>query len=513
MILCITSLSIRIPAGALCVFSQLDKNRKQPRHDVTKLPDIHRSGSDSPKTPYAAVAQKDLVHKKVLQDQEHLPRISERSSSRPGSEINTLISQSSYVFDQLQKQQLKLQQLQQREEQTPAPPQQFTIAMGAAPPHQVTMESLERIAAPDSSRALLTTGHPDASLFEKAFRAHARSKFLRRRRFFMLSRMIKNTFHWLSDLYRIQDDNMRLFQIITKEHELVTFDKSMYRKSKPTGVGLTNAVRRILLKTPSERSYQEILTLRRIISKMKFFDQYPAHIKEKLAQAFHYEVYNEGRMILKQGHPGHSIYFIVSGGIMVRVNFKNIQTGHEVPQTVAFVGPGSYFGELALMHDIVRTSTVIVRVDGTELLRLDREDFRDILMTCHKHDLYERVQLLRSLAPLEGCSTLDLMMLNNVSQIVEFQPNTVIFGNEKKRAFQIYYLIKGQCLMIRDLWVGFSSSGRGRYPSRIPTEAEIRRHLKFRSKRRRMTIVGDVCSMERQMWAFDMILPGESHPW
>lgn len=73
-----------------------------------------------------------------------------------------------------------------------------------------------------------------------------------------------------------------------------------------------------------------------------------------------------GEVLLRRGHAGDCMYFIVSG--RVRVERK--------PQEVQ-LGPGDFFGEMALLTGQPRSATVTV-LDTAELLVLDIADFRDL---------------------------------------------------------------------------------------------------------------------------------------
>jgi CRP-like cAMP-binding protein len=74
--------------------------------------------------------------------------------------------------------------------------------------------------------------------------------------------------------------------------------------------------------------------------------------------------------IITAGEPGQGFYLIVQGRVEVRRGDRTIRT----------LGPGDYFGELALLGERPRTATVVAK-DPTTCAVLTRWDFRGILDT------------------------------------------------------------------------------------------------------------------------------------
>ena len=95
-----------------------------------------------------------------------------------------------------------------------------------------------------------------------------------------------------------------------------------------------------------------------------FLAPLPEATLEQLARAVSEERMKAGDEIVRQGERGDRFYVIDSGSVEVLVD----------GQLTATLGPGDYFGEIALLRDVPRTATVRVREDGL-LLALAHDAF------------------------------------------------------------------------------------------------------------------------------------------
>jgi CRP/FNR family cyclic AMP-dependent transcriptional regulator len=75
-----------------------------------------------------------------------------------------------------------------------------------------------------------------------------------------------------------------------------------------------------------------------------------------------------GTEIVTQGTPGHEFYLVVSGQAIVRRNGRKIAT----------LGPGQYFGELALLDRGPRSATVTAETE-VELAIISQREFLAVL--------------------------------------------------------------------------------------------------------------------------------------
>jgi CRP-like cAMP-binding protein len=75
-----------------------------------------------------------------------------------------------------------------------------------------------------------------------------------------------------------------------------------------------------------------------------------------------------GRVLIKEGTRGREFFTLVEGDVRVLKNGRK----------VASLGPGDFFGEIALVTDVPRTSTVTAETD-VRVLVLTKRDFQRLL--------------------------------------------------------------------------------------------------------------------------------------
>jgi MFS family permease len=101
-----------------------------------------------------------------------------------------------------------------------------------------------------------------------------------------------------------------------------------------------------------------------LLRSLPLFAELPAPALEGLAAALEPVSLGASDVLIRQGDPGRAYYAIASGEL------EAVQDGHRLGQ----FGRGEGVGEIALLHAVPRTATVLARTPAT-VYRLDRDDF------------------------------------------------------------------------------------------------------------------------------------------
>ena len=109
------------------------------------------------------------------------------------------------------------------------------------------------------------------------------------------------------------------------------------------------------------------------LSKVRLLDPLSEQEKLHLADSLKKKVYKEGAAVIREGETGDEMYIIEDGTVIC----TQYQNGAEI-NVSQLLGPGSIFGELALLNDEPRQANVKATSKLT-VLSIDRSTFKRVL--------------------------------------------------------------------------------------------------------------------------------------
>src|SRR4051794_9449883 len=112
---------------------------------------------------------------------------------------------------------------------------------------------------------------------------------------------------------------------------------------------------------------REFLRTWELVAKVPFFRNIGASLIAEVARLLRPRDFPEGAVIMRRGQAGDCMYFIIDG-----------QTEVQLQSREAYLGPGQFFGEVALLTGAPRNATVVAAQPCT-LLSLDIVDFHELL--------------------------------------------------------------------------------------------------------------------------------------
>jgi voltage-gated potassium channel len=116
-----------------------------------------------------------------------------------------------------------------------------------------------------------------------------------------------------------------------------------------------------------EMRRRDFLRTWELVARVPFFRNSGASLIAEVARLLRPRDYQPGVVVMRRGEPGDCMYFVVDGEVEVRLETQSV-----------YLGPGQFFGELALLTGAPRNATVIAARPSL-LLALDIVDFHELL--------------------------------------------------------------------------------------------------------------------------------------
>ena len=98
-------------------------------------------------------------------------------------------------------------------------------------------------------------------------------------------------------------------------------------------------------------------------------DGVPEEVRRRVLAGARLRRFARGEVVFHEGDPGDTLHLIAKGRVAIRATTALGDTA-----TLAVLGAGDFFGELALLEERPRTASVVA-LEKTETLALHRDDF------------------------------------------------------------------------------------------------------------------------------------------
>jgi len=109
--------------------------------------------------------------------------------------------------------------------------------------------------------------------------------------------------------------------------------------------------------------------------------------------------YKRGEAICREGDPGDTLHLIDKGHVAIRVTTPAGDTA-----TMRVIGPGSHFGEMAVLESVSRSATVVA-LDTVETLCLHRDVINNLRAQHHSVDQAMLLAALKEVRRLSNALT------------------------------------------------------------------------------------------------------------
>ena len=268
------------------------------------------------------------------------------------------------------------------------------------------------------------------------------------RKFRVVARMVKNQLVWFRNL-KDAEENLKT---CVDEDESLVFNISAFRPDVQCFSNLTQNAKALLIKPSWMRSKSDLEYLQQFTLRLKCFERYSMFVRRQLAEVLFYHSFEKGRVIIRQGDQGFNFYFILSGSVLIEVQQEDPQTGTKHSNIMGELGPGTSFGELALLHESKRRATIVCKEDS-EFLTIDKPDFETVLRLSHEMEWDTRMIILQNHPLFTDWSLNALQMVAEGSTIIEYPPNTVIVKNlsQSSETDTVFLTVKGTCQFVQKL--------------------------------------------------------------
>ncbi|XP_033096644.1 uncharacterized protein LOC117100910 [Anneissia japonica] len=224
------------------------------------------------------------------------------------------------------------------------------------------------------------------------------------------------------------------------------FDVSKFKANKEYRI--SSDAKTVMKTHPNERTEEDIHVIQRTLLDLKSFAEYPVKMQLKVAKVGWFQTFNPKRVIIREGHPPQSFYFLLSGSVLITSSNASSTTNSK---SISVLKRGSSFGDLAILQNTKRSFTATAS-EKVELFCISKKDFIRIFMAGGEKKLQD---------PELGEFIRNLEILKNWPiQLLEEHPEKCMFNYFKRGTLliensntsdKIFIVKSGSCTVLKKL--------------------------------------------------------------
>ncbi|KAI8804001.1 hypothetical protein BJ742DRAFT_872203 [Cladochytrium replicatum] len=208
---------------------------------------------------------------------------------------------------------------------------------------------------------------------------------------------------------------------------------------------LASKVQSLLSQRAQDRSLPDtdMDELDRILCRLlSYYAKFNKRQRHMFCRAANFECFGAGTLVIREGDRPTFFYFLLSGQCE---EYHSTSAGAKI--VTSLMDAGSCFGHIEGENHLRRASSISCTLE-TEVLRIDAEDFLDILRANEDEINETKLQMLMNHPAFADTGQVTLQKVCQSSEIMDFDPHSVIV-QEGVPCPHIYLLISGSCRAVK----------------------------------------------------------------
>jgi CRP-like cAMP-binding protein len=208
---------------------------------------------------------------------------------------------------------------------------------------------------------------------------------------------------------------------------------------------------------PNKREDEACRELMNLTKNLKIFENIARSIEhQNICSTLTLVNFKPNEIIIKQGDIGDCLYYILHGLVSIQLSIQ-IDTGIQdknqivnVEKNIGELKDGDVFGDLALLYNIPRTTSIIALTD-TSLIKIDKTPFNRYLKNLFEGQLQDQIEFLQ-ICPIFNKFPKDLIIKIGIRAVIKkFATGQIILKSDSK-CDSIFVIRRGTVKVMKEIY-------------------------------------------------------------